>query len=102
MLAAFSNFVSTYKRKIQHLERVLSVVGIEPLILRITDRCFSYPDLDKNECVSRTLYRVMLVNFRDFGIFDRKQYCQGPKYKLLENSRLWPAIFRGTPGNFEA
>ena len=48
----------------------------------------------------------MHVNFQDFGIFDRKQYCQGPKSKLLENSRptacyfqwnswkLWSLIFR--------
>ena len=48
----------------------------------------------------------MHVDFHDFGIFDRKQYCQGPKSKLLENSRptacyfqwnswkLWSLIFR--------
>ena len=48
----------------------------------------------------------MRVNFQDFGIFDREQYCQGPKSKLLENSRptacyfqwnswkLWGLIFR--------
>ena len=48
----------------------------------------------------------MRVNFQDFGIFDREQYCQGPKSKLLENSRptacyfqwnswkLWSLIFR--------
>ena len=36
--------------------------------------------------VSQTLYRIMHVNFQGFGIFDRKQYFQGPKSKLLEKS----------------
>ena len=59
-----------------------------------------------NVGVSWTLYRIMRVDFLDFGIFDCEQYCQGPKSKLLENSRptacyfqwnswkLWSLIFR--------
>ena len=36
----------------------------------------------------------MRVDFHDFGIFDRKQYCQGPKSKLLENSRPTACYFQ--------
>ena len=41
----------------------------------------------ENDGVRQTLYRIMRVDFQDFGIFDHEQYCQGPKFKLLENSR---------------
>ena len=36
----------------------------------------------------------MRVNFQDIGIFDREQYCQGPKSKLLENSRPTACYFQ--------
>ena len=57
-------------------------MGIEPTTVRLLDWRFSllsYRDLDEKAGVSGTLYRIMHVDFHDFGIFDRKQYCQGPK-----------------------
>jgi len=84
-------------------------MGIEPTTVQLLDWrsiLLSYWNLDEKLCVSGTLYRIMRVDFHDFGIFDRKQFRQGPKSKLLENSRptacyfqwnswkLWSLIFR--------
>ena len=48
----------------------------------------------ENDGVRQTLYRIMRVDFQDFGIFDHEQYCQGPKSKLLENSRPTACYFQ--------
>ncbi len=88
------------KRNLHFFDRASPKPGIELLINRLSDRHFSllsYPGLVESVSVSRTIYTKMLVNF---GIFDREQYFQGPKLKLLENSRS--AIFNGSPRNFEA
>ena len=97
------------KRNLHFFERASPKVGIEPTIVQLLywrSSLLSYRDLNEIVGVSGTLYRIMRVDFHDFGIFDRKQYCQGPKSKLLENSRptacyfqwnswkLWSLIFR--------
>lgn len=77
------------------------MAGFKHAFVCLLGRCFSslsYPDLVENVSVSQTLEAVMLVNFQDFGIFDHKQYFQGPKSKLLENIRPTPAFFSGTSG----
>ena len=90
------------KRNLQVFDRVWPKPGIEPLIIHLPDRLFSllsYPGLVKNKGVSQTLYTKMLVNFE---IFDREQYFQGPKLNYWKIAGLRPAIFSGTPRNFEA
>ena len=62
-------------------------MGVEPTIVRLLHRrlsLLSYRDLVEKNGVARPLYRIMSVNFQGFGIFDREQYCQGPKSKLVE------------------
>ena len=82
------------KRNLQFFDRTPPVPGIEPLIIHLPDRplsLMSYPGLIEKVGVSQTLYTKMLVNF---GIFDREQYFQGPKLKLLENSRPTACYFQ--------
>ena len=82
------------KRNLQFFDRASPKPGFKPLVVRLPDRRFSllsYPGLVENDGVSQTLYTKMLVNS---GIFDREQYFQGPKLKLLENSRPTACYFQ--------
>ena len=90
------------KRNLQLFDRASPELGIESLIISLSDRRFSllsYPGLVKNKGVSQTLYTKMLVNFE---IFDREQYFQGPKLNYWKIAGLRPAIFSGTLRNFGA
>ena len=82
------------KRNLQFFGRASPEAGFEPTIVHLLYRRFSslsYLGLVVNVGVSQTLYTKMLVNF---GIFDREQYFQGPKLKLLENSRPTACYFQ--------
>ena len=82
------------KRNLQFFDRALPEPEFEPIIFHLPDRRFSllsYLGLVEDVGVSQTLSTKMLVNF---GIFDCEQYFQGPKLKLLENSRPTACYFQ--------
>ena len=82
------------KRTLNFFDRALLEAEIEPHIIRLSDRRFNilgYSGVIENESVSQTINTKILVNF---GIFDREQYFQGPKLKLLENSRPTACYFQ--------